>query len=135
MSGALAGPLRGEVRVAYGAGLPYTAIPFRSFGASDEGTALGPGESEGEGATAASADSPLVGGLDEEFLRIDIEIHALIDRTWAGKQWNIRPYVRVLNALDRRDALFYTFQPWRSDSLMPLAERPFLPIFGVAFSF
>jgi hypothetical protein len=115
--------------------LPYTAIPFRSFGASDKSTALDPGDPEGGRDTAASADSPLVGGLDEEFLRIDIEIHALVSRRWAGKQWNIRPYVRVLNALDRRDALFYTFQPWRSDSLMPLAERPFLPIFGVAFSF
>ena len=135
LSGALSGPLRGEVRVAYAAGLPYTAIPFRSFGASDKSTALDPGDPEGGRDTAASADSPLVGGLDEEFLRIDIEIHALVSRRWAGKQWNIRPYVRVLNALDRRDALFYTFQPWRSDSLMPLAERPFLPIFGVAFSF
>ncbi|MBT7125962.1 MAG: TonB-dependent receptor [Gemmatimonadales bacterium] len=135
LSGALAGPLRGEVRVAYAAGLPYTAIPFRSFGASGESTALDQGDPEGGRATAASADSPLVGGLDEEFLRIDIDIHALVSRRWAGKQWNIRPYVRVLNALDRRDALFYTFQPWRSDSLMPLAERPFLPILGVAFYF
>jgi hypothetical protein len=41
----------------------------------------------------------------------------------------------VLNALDRRDALFYTFQPWRDDSLRPLAQRPLLPVMGVSFSF
>jgi hypothetical protein len=47
----------------------------------------------------------------------------------------VRPYVRVLNALDRRDALFYTFQRWRPDSVRPLAERPLLPLVGFAFAF
>ena len=52
-----------------------------------------------------------------------------------GHDWSIRPYVRVLNALRRRDALFYAFQPWRDDSLTPLAERPFVPLLGVAVIF
>jgi hypothetical protein len=43
--------------------------------------------------------------------------------------------VRVLNALDRRDALFYAFQPWRSDALTPLAARPLVPVLGVAWRF
>jgi len=33
------GPVRGEFRLAYGAGLPYTAIPFRSFGLDQEAAA------------------------------------------------------------------------------------------------
>jgi len=133
LSGGLGGPIRGEVRVAYGAGLPYTAIPFGLRGNNPEDglTAGDPGDTP----TAAQQDPPLVGGLDEEFLRVDVELHALLTPIWGGHQWSIRPYVRLLNALDRRDALFYTFQPWRSDSLTPLAERPVLPIFGVAFSF
>jgi len=127
-SGALAGPLRGEVRLAYGAGLPYTSVPFGSSAASTQ-TVVDQGE------TAVAAPSPLEGGLDEEFLRVDLEVHMLLEPTWGGRAWQLRPYVRVLNALDRRDALFYTFQPWRSDRVTPLAERPLLPILGLAVSF
>ena len=134
LSGGLGGRLRGEVRIAYGAGLPYTSIPFRGFGGDSEGlTAAGPDDAGGP--IQSSQDSPLQSGLDEEFLRIDVEVHALLRPEWAGRRWNIRPYLRVLNALDRRDALFFTFQSWRSDELTPLAERPLLPILGVAFSF
>jgi hypothetical protein len=78
---------------------------------------------------------PIVSGLDEEFLRVDLEIQALFEPQWGGRAWRVRPYLRLLNALDRRDALFYTFQAWRPDAVRPLAERPFLPLIGVAFSF
>ena len=133
LSGALGGPLRGEIRIAYGAGLTYTSIPFGgAVGASDDLTS----NPEGGGVSPQrSQDSPLVSGLDEEFLRIDVEVHALLRPQWGGRRWSVRPYLRILNALDRRDALFYTFQSWRSDELTPLAERPLLPVFGVAFSF
>ena len=133
LSGGLGGPLQGEIRVAYGAGLPYTSIPFRGLAGEsvDPTSAL-----DGEGTSPySSQDSPLVSGPDEEFLRIDVEVHALLTPEWGGRRWSVRPYLRVLNALDRRDALFYTFQSWRSDELTPLAERPLLPVFGVAFSF
>ena len=134
LSGGLGGPLHGEIRVAYGAGLPYTSIPFRGLGAeADDLTTAGPDDAGG--AIQRSQDSPLVSGLDEEFLRIDVEVHALLRPEWGGRRWSVRPYLRVLNALDRRDALFYTFQSWRSDELTPLAERPLLPVLGVAFSF
>ena len=133
LSGGLGGRVRGELRVAYGAGLPYTSIPFRSVsGDASDPTAAPEGEPT---LSRGSQDSPLVTGLDEEFLRIDLEVHALLSPEWGGRRWSVRPYLRVLNALDRRDALFYTFQSWRSDELTPLAERPFLPVFGVAFSF
>lgn len=52
-----------------------------------------------------------------------------------GHTWQVRPYVRLLNALDRRDALFYTFQPWRSEGVRPLAGRPLVPLLGVAVVF
>jgi hypothetical protein len=129
VSGKLGGRLRGEARVAYGAGLPSTSIPFGS--AEDAlSTASGP-----EGTSGARAADPFVPGLDESFLRIDLEVHAVFEPLWAGHSWRVRPYLRVLNALDRRDALFYTYQPWRSDAVTPLAERPFLPVLGVSFSF
>ena len=62
-------------------------------------------------------------------------IHALFQPRWGGQTWRVRPYLRLLNALDRRDALFYTYQPWRSGSITPLAQRPILPVFGVSFAF
>ena len=139
VSGRLVGPLRGEGRIAYGAGLPYTSIPFRDTDVLNPGSIqdadAGPGgQLLGDG-TAEVTGSPLVDGLDEEFLRLDLEVYTLLEPTWGGRPWQIRPYVRVLNALDRRDALFYTFQQWRPDSVTALAERPLLPLVGLAFSF
>ena len=142
-SGELWGPVRGEFRVGYGAGLPHTAIPFRSLGFFGEdaqaaepvpdppGTGADPPERQG----TAALDSPLLEGLDDDFLRIDFELHARFTSRWGGHDWSIRPYVRVLNALRRRDALFYAFQPWRDDSLTPLAERPLVPLLGIAVVF
>jgi hypothetical protein len=134
VSGALAGPIRGEARLAYGAGLPYTSIPFGTGLASDEPDPQTLNESGSETQREATP-APIVGGLDEEFLRLDLELHMLLEPTVGGRQWQLRPYVRLLNALDQRDALFYTFQPWRSDVVRPLAERPLLPLVGVAISF
>jgi len=142
VSSELSGPVRGEFRLAYGAGLPYTAIPFRSFGLDQEAAAPTapppadpPGPQRPVDASSAAADSPLLEGLDDDFLRLDFELHARLTAKWGGHSWSVRPYVRVLNALRRRDALFYAFQPWRADSLTPLAERPFLPVIGVAVTF
>ncbi len=139
VSSDLWGPVRGEFRVAYGAGLPYTAIPFRSLGLDQEAAAPTAPPPEPPDTTGprplAAADSPLLEGLDDDFLRLDFELHARLTARWGGHSWSVRPYLRVINALRRRDALFYAFQPWRADSLMPLAERPFLPVIGVAITF
>jgi hypothetical protein len=137
LSGAIGGPLRGEARLSYGAGLPYTSIPFGSRGGSADHvlTEAGPINQISGGTPLAAEPAPIVGGLDEEFLRLDLELHMLFEPTVGARTWQIRPYVRLLNALDRRDALFYTFQPWRSDVIRPLAERPVLPLVGVAISF
>lgn len=133
-SGSLVGPLRAEARVAYGAGLPSTSLPF---GRAEQDLAAGPGLEtiEDGGTQPASTGEPIVPTLDESFLRLDLELHAVFETEWGARSWRIRPYLRLLNALDRRDALFYAYQPWRPDSVTPLAERPILPIVGVAFSF
>ena len=131
VSGSIGGPLRAEARLAYGAGLPYTSIPF-GFASADPTTVNQGGGSE---QLAEAAPAPILEGLEEEFLRLDLELHMLFEPRVGGRQWQVRPYLRLLNALDRRDALFYTFQPWRSEGVRPLAERPVLPLVGVAISF
>lgn len=128
LSGPLAGRLDGEIRVAYGAGLPSTSLPFGS--AQSDALAASPGVETLSG-SAVLPPPP----VEPSFLRVDVELQALFEPVVAGRTWRVRPYLRVLNALDRRDALFYTYQPWRSSSVTPLAERPLLPILGVAFSF
>jgi hypothetical protein len=47
----------------------------------------------------------------------------------------LRPFLRILNALNRRDALFYHFDPWRNEGPEPLADLPFLPLVGLEWRF
>ena len=61
-------------------------------------------------------------------------IHSFTTRMF-GQEFDVRPYLRVINALDQRDALFYYFEPWRDAELRPLAERSILPVFGVEWRF
>lgn len=129
VSGRVMGRFGGEVRMAYGAGLPYTSVPFPTSGSPASEDFRGTTE------TLEERTPPLAGGLDESFLRLDLELHARFTPVVAGHRWEVRPYVRVLNALDRRDALFYAFQPWRGEELMPLAERPVVPVVGVSWRF
>jgi len=130
VTGAVTKLLGGDLRVAYGSGLPYTSIPFHTPGS----TALAndvPTLSNG----GAEQTPPFAGGLDQDFLRVDAELHGSFHPEWFGRRWEVRPYVRVLNALDRRDALFYAFQPWRTPGLTPLAERPLVPVVGFEWRF
>ena len=78
-----------------------------------------------EGAVAASLDDagPMSEGLinqsgggaplglapEDDFLRMDLEIAWPMNPRVAGRSTELRPYVKVLNALNRRDALFYYF--------------------------
>lgn len=133
MSGPI--PARGEfeVRVAYGAGLPYTAIP------EPETTppvfavvALTP-------ARLASAAEPIPTVPDEPnepYLRLDAQIARTFVANWRGFAFEFTPYVKVLNALDRRDALFYHLDS-RGGSPEPraLAALPLLPIVGLEWKF
>lgn len=128
LSGTVGSRFGADIQVAYGAGLPYTSVPFR---ASSPETSQDFTSSE----DVLDDTPPFPGGLREDFLRVDLEVHAAFQGTWLGRQWDLQPYVRVLNALDRRDALFYAFQPWRSESLTPLATRPLVPVVGVAWRF
>lgn len=130
-SGALAGPLRAEATLSYGAGLPSTGIPFGSA-ATEALDNASPGLETLGGTAGSDANSLPAAG---SFLRLDLEVHADFHPEWAGHQWRIRPYVRLLNPLHRRDALFYTYQPGSANSTLPLTQRPVLPVFGFSISY
>lgn len=128
----LAGGLRLATRVAYGAGLPLTALPV-----TDRTEALGP-DLAGlrDGATEAAPRQPpaLAGAPDGSYLRLD----AKLSRSWnahlQGSEVRITPYVRLLNALDRRDALFYQFDPERDLRPRSLGAIPLLPLVGLEWN-
>ncbi len=129
---------RFNVQLALGDGLPFTAISL-----SDAATADGEGINRGieseqrlDSATEVARGGPaLTGGPPGDFLRLDGEVSWRITRRWGGRDVEIQPYVRVLNALNRRDAMFYYFEPWRDVSPRPLAELAIVPVVGISWRF
>lgn len=128
-----------RVRLGYGDGLPYTSIPLYpsetsetpAFDNSDELK----NRFELDGDNLLNQAPNLAVGPDQGFLRVEGELFAEWDTALGGAPLKLRPYLRVLNALNRRDALFYHFDPWRSASPRPLAELPVLPLVGVEVVF
>ena len=127
---------RFQLRLAYGAGLPYTSV-----GVVPDANTLptAPG-----GLTSGEADTPPVDVSDgaplsalapAPFLRIDAEV----SRTWtprlAARETEVTPYFRLMNALDRRDALFYRYTPRSRDGARPIATLPIVPVAGVSWKF
>lgn len=109
-----------SVRMNYGAGLPLTAVQVAD--ASDVTTT--PTTPTG-GVSPASVGEP-----DASYLRLDAEL----SQTFEGKNgFSLTPYIRVLNALDRRDALFYRQD--ENGALQPLGDLPLIPVVGFAWAF
>ena len=126
-----------RIRASYGDGLPYTAIALSA--SEDAGSpSLGRAEPpvlETVADNVVNAAPELIAGPDEGFLRVDAELYGLWTPSFGGRPMELRPYLRVLNALNRRDALFYHFEPWRSPVPEPLADLPLLPLLGLEWRF
>lgn len=133
------GPLvevgRFDLRISYGAGLPYSAIPRVELG---EGPAvLSSGRSTSGISTIEHVTinaPPLTATPDAPYLRVDFEISRPWSGKWNGRQMSFTPYLKVLNALDRRDALFYAVGG-EGDRPAPLAALPILPVLGFSWKF
>jgi hypothetical protein len=124
------------VRLAYGSGLPHTEVngeplPGASIPALDNSR------------VDLDTDAPLRG--PSSFLRLDAEV----SRTWtprfAGRHTQVTPYLRVINALESRDGLFYRYfeaDPEEGEEgadnitrLSSVATMPLVPVFGVTWKF
>ena len=119
-----------ELRVSFGDGLPLTGI--------EVGEAAGPvrgGYTSTLGGSSDVGSTPLLGGAVHQFLRVDGVVHGVVHPRVAGRRLELRPFLKLLNALDRRDALFYYFEPWRQDGLRPLATLSVLPVIGIEWRF
>jgi len=126
-----------RLRVGYGGGLPYTSIPlFQNAGTVTDATGGTPREEFAlDGDNLLNEAPGLAIGPDEGFLRVEGELYSSWAVTLGGRTSELRPYVRILNALNRRDALFYHFDPWRDSAPRPLAELPILPLLGLEWIF
>ncbi len=125
-----------DVNFAYGTALPFTKIPQ-----SEDERSGSPGDSDGgtDGLQLAVRPSfrqqqeppALVGTAQGSYLRLDGTIY----RTWilhlSGVTFSISPYLKLLNALDRRDALFFQFNPDEDSRPVSLGAVPFIPLVGV----
>lgn len=132
-----------DVRVSYGAGLPYTAVPEPPIAAPGFAVASGGGATEAgrlraPGATALAATSPDVPALPTEpsdpFVRVDAQISHTFDAHWRRFDFQLTPYLKVINALNRRDAIFYTYDR-NAGQAEPLAGLPVMPILGLEWRF
>lgn len=138
VSGGFRAPLPSGVRVSMevttSSGLPFTPFPATTSPAGSGGGSASPGS--GAGAEVPNVSVPtLIRTPRSSYLRVDAEIY----RSWSAHVMDtpvrIRPYVRVLNALDRSDALFYRYV--RDEDLVErrsLGVVPLLPVVGLEWS-
>lgn len=137
----LSGGLRGAVwrgtqlgvRAAYGDGIAYTPV-----GVEEE--VLDPGPSlpatQNGGSVRFDSDAPLR-GPSADFVRLDAEV----SRTWSpvvgGRRTQVTPYLKVINALESRDALFYRYfaEAEGEGRLVSVATLPVVPVVGITWQF
>lgn len=127
------------LRISYGSGLPFTPVsttalePTPSVPSPDDGLETGAEQETPQ--PSESPPLPLSGAPSDSYLRLD----AQISRRWVARfgetAVEIAPYVRLLNALDRRDALFYRTDEQGPGSPVPLDSVPILAVVGVAWTF
>jgi hypothetical protein len=139
LQGRLTEGIEAGLRMGYGAGLPLSAVALTDVWASPEVTTGGGRDLSAPPirtlATAGGGEAPLDLAREDDFLRLDLEVGWNLEPRIAGRTTHLRPYLQVLNALDRRDALFHYFDQWRDDELRPVAQRPFIPLLGVEWRF
>lgn len=122
------------LKLGYGAGLPYSALPNLPNGEMIGGVAYDRAVVLQSARDLVVDAPPVATPPDQPYLRLDAEFSFPWETTWGGAEVTIMPYLKVYNALDRRDAFFY-----RTDggpgSPRPLAALPILPVLGVQWRF
>jgi hypothetical protein len=137
LNAGVAGPLGGwadvEVRFAYGAGLPWSAISLDAPASPEGGV---PGYSNLQGRSLAAAGSvPFVPQPPSSpYLRLDVSLSRTYETRWRDTPVAFSPYLKVMNSLDRRDALFY-WADGHGGSPRAVAALPVLPVLGLGWRF
>jgi hypothetical protein len=67
-------------------------------------------------------------------MRVDAKVSHPIHGSVRSFDFEFIPYVRVINALNRRDAIFYHYSAGAGRA-EPLADLPVLPVLGLEWKF
>jgi hypothetical protein len=136
MTAGLAGPVIGkgkfDVRVSYGSGMPFSAIPEPETNTP----VIGVGLVDVPAFSMAAEPVPSVPTAPQHpYVRVDAQIARTWDATWRGFAFQFTPYVKVLNALNRRDGIFYYYDRGTGSDARAIAGLPLLPVIGLDWRF
>jgi hypothetical protein len=115
--------------VVYGAGLPYSAISLTSKESYADIRQNSDALSQ-SALTGAPDTPPMIPDPDRPYLRIDLGASRTWSGEWRGAHLEFSPYVRLLNTLGQRDALFYRYERGRDTAPRPLLVLPIVPVIG-----
>lgn len=116
------------LNASYGSGLPLTSIELERTPLRDALVF----ETASVRNVAGQGQDPTATPDAERFLRIDVEASRTFELGTGARTTTLTPYVRLLNALDRRDAIFF-HRDASDDAVRPLATVPILPLVGLKF--
>lgn len=133
--------VRVDADISYGAGLEFGEIPRPG----PSNLSVVPGRGPGGDAPSASfsavpGEGPvpipaiLVTVPEGSYLRLNLRATARIDSHLFGRKTSFYPYVRVINALDRGDAMFYQYDQATDPTPRAFGAVPILPVIGVAWN-
>lgn len=140
-AGAMADVGRGvrlEADIAYGSGLEFGEIPrpgpsnlSRVRGTEGGVSASGASFSVVPGQGPITLPAILVTVPEGQYIRLNLRASARIDSHFFGRRTSFYPYLRVINALDRADAMFYQFDQASDPVPRGFGAVPILPVLGV----
>lgn len=148
------GQIRLDADISMGAGLEFGAVPRSERSVltpAEEGagsdvptaTLASRPSSVGDGVTFIPPGSELSGSgplgpggtiftraPDGSYLRFNVQATAQLEVKVFGRVQELLPYFRIVNALDRRDAMFFHFDGDEKDEPSPIGSVPILPVVG-----
>jgi hypothetical protein len=118
----------------YGAGLPYSAVPFTADLPEPLMTPVPAYEPVRQGESVNAGTAPLLPSPSRPYLRVDLAASRTWAPRWGGSLVEFTPYVRLLNTLGQRDALFYR-APADGGDFRPVVVLPIVPVVGMEWRF
>jgi len=136
--------LRLEADLSFGKGLEFGAIPRSERAALATGTAGGaetplptapasPGSPGPQSVVVpVETGSPIfTRAPNGSYLRLNFQVTGEFDVRFFGRDQKLLPYFRLVNALDREDALFFRYDGEEDSEPKPIGSVPVLPIVGL----
>lgn len=143
------GEIRLDADLSMGHGLEFGAVPRSERAAVTPGDESGASMGEGDLPTPTAAgmapapgrvlssQGPLDGGPiftgtpEGSYMRLNVQATAEIEVRFLGRDQRLLPYFRIVNALDRRDALFFHYDSDVGDEPRAIGSVPILPVVGL----